>query len=359
MAPGSSLLINLSVLIEKPTGISIYARKVIPQLQALAPTLLTAQPWPGFHHIEIPAHLNPEYGLKGHIRRLLWTQLQLPRLYRQHQANLVFSPVPEAPLWPNCRSVVMAHDLIPLRFPRRFSGLTAYFRYGLPLTLHRAEHIVCNSIATAQELMERFDLSDRKITPIPLAYDPNQYRPLNLPRQRYFLYLGRPDPHKNLQRLISAFGQLSPDLETELWIAGTPDRRYTPKLQALAQTLPQADRIKFLDYVPYDQLPQLYGSALALVFPSLWEGFGLPVLEAMACGTPVITSNLSALPEVTGDAALLVNPYEVGEIAEAMGAIATDSSLWQRLHQAGLQRVKEFSWIKTGKATAQVLESLL
>jgi glycosyltransferase involved in cell wall biosynthesis len=147
--------------------------------------------------------------------------------------------------------------------------------------------------------------------------------------------------------------------DCELWIAGPPDPRYTPTLQAQVDQLSVSDRVKFLDYVPYDGLPTLINQAIALVFPTLWEGFGLPVLEAMACGTPVITSNLSSLPEVAGDAALLVNPYETREIAEAMEAIATDSKLRSQLRGLGLKRASQFSWAKTGQATVEVLQTFL
>lgn len=353
------LLVNLSFLIQNPTGISTYATHVLPYLQPLAPTLLSAAAWNGFAYHAIPNNLTPAQGIKGHIRRLCWTQCKLPKIYQQLRSRLLFSPVPEAPIFTDCRSVVMVHDLIPLRFPRRFSGLTYYFRYGLPWVLRQAEHIVCNSTATAQEMLDRFNLPEAKITSIPLAYDSRQFNCQNVPRQNYFLYLGRPDPHKNLSRLIAAFGQLPKHLDTALWIAGSADPRYTPRLMAQVETLGLADRVKFLDYVPYSTLPTLYGEAIALVFPSLWEGFGLPILEAMACGTPVITSNRSALPEVAGNAAVLVNPYNPGEIAEAMHQVASDRQLWQHLQQAGLARSQEFSWAKTGQTTAAILDRFL
>ncbi len=111
--------------------------------------------------------------------------------------------------------------------------------------------------------------------------------------------------------------------------------------------------------MPYDQLPIIINQAIALVFPTLWEGFGLPVLEAMACGTPVITSNLSSLPEVAGDAAILVNPYNTQEITEAMQAVATDSTLRSRLSTLGINRASQFSWAKTGQATVEVLQRYL
>jgi glycosyltransferase involved in cell wall biosynthesis len=359
VSPGYPLLVNLAVLSPKPTGISVYACQVVPHLQPLNPLLLSAQPWPGFAHHPISSHMTPLQGIKGHGRRLLWTEFQLARLYGRYRSRLIFSPVPEIPLGWGCRSVAMIHDLIPLRFPQRRSALTGYFRHVLPWVIRQAEHLVCNSQATAEEVMAYFRVPARKITPIPLAYDASQFypRPENDRRGHYFLYVGRPDPHKNLERVIRAFA-LGPE-DTELWIVGGHDRRYTPALQALGEHLQVGERLRFLDYVPQEDLPRLYGQALALVFPSLWEGFGLPVLESMACGTPVITSQVSALPEAAGSAALLVNPYGVEEIAEAMATIAQGGSFVQQLREAGLAQAQKFSWQATGQATAQVLQRFL
>jgi glycosyltransferase involved in cell wall biosynthesis len=352
------LLINLSFIFSQPTGISTYAINLFPHLQPLEPTLLTAQTFPDYRCYPVPPNLTPAQGSKGHFRRLLWTQWQLPEIYKRLNSSLIFSPVPEAPLFAGCRSVVMVHDLIPLRFPKRFSPLTPYFRYYIPQVLAQAEHIICNSRATAQDIIDLFHIPEEKITPILLAYDANHFRFLDIPTSNYFLYIGRHDPYKNIARLIDAFATLS-CRDDELWIAGSGDKRYTPVLMAQVEQLGLTNQVKFLDYVPYEQLPTLINQAIALVFPSLWEGFGLPVLEAMACGTPVITSNLSSLPEVAGDAALLVNPYNMGEIAEVMQAVAADSGLRSRLRQASLARASQFSWTKTGQATAQVLQRYL
>jgi len=158
---------------------------------------------------------------------------------------------------------------------------------------------------------------------------------------------------------LKAFGKIQNSSDCQLWLAGSPDRRYTPQLKRQVAELGLTERVKFLDYVPYNQLPRIIGEAIALVFPSLWEGFGLPVLEAMACGTPVITSNLSSLPEVAGNAALLIDPYNTQEIAAAMKAIATDSTLRSHLRTLSLQRASQFSWAKTGSATVAVLQQYL
>ena len=361
-----ALLINLSFLLSEPTGISVYASQVFPHLAALHPTLLTSQHYPNFQCYPVPADLTPAQGSKGHLKRLIWTQTQLPKIYRQLKAELLFSPVPEMPLFTGCRTVIMVHDLIPLRFPRVTSPLTQYFRWVLPRIVQEATHILCNSQATADDLMARFNLPAQKITPILLGYNQHHFYPRpdaeNLSQNPYFLYLGRHDPHKNVGRLITAFAKfhrLNPCQNHELWLAGPGDRRYTPQLQQQAKELGIAPQVRWLDYVPYDQLPHLYSQALALVFPSLWEGFGFPVLEAIACGTPVITSQLSSLPEVAGEAALYVNPYEVEEITQAMQTLSQDTRLQQTLKQKGLARAQELTWEKTGQQTLKILQSLL
>jgi len=138
-------------------------------------------------------------------------------------------------------------------------------------------------------------------------------------------------------------------------LGGKPHGSETPRLQGLVETLQLQNRVRFLAYVPYDHLGDLYRGALALAYPSLWEGFGLPVLEAMACGTPVLTSVGSGTQEVAGDAALLVNPKDTGAIAEALAALASRSSLRADLVRRGLARAAGFSWQRTGVATRELL----
>lgn len=358
----SHLTINLSFVGKRPTGLATYAINLVPNLPIADLTLLAPAPllprYADRSCYPISSHLTPEQGKLGHLRRLQWTQFQLPKIYQKLRSSLLFSPVPEAPLFRGCRSIVVVHDLIPLRFPRWSSPLTHYFRYYVPLVLQQAEHILCNSTATAQDIIDVYGIPAAKITAIPLAHDTTHFRVLDLPDQQsdrpYFFYVGRHDPYKNLERIIRAFAQL-PQQTCELWIAGTADPRYTPSLQAQAQQLGLGDRVKFLDYVAYAELPVLLNQALALVYPSLWEGFGFPVLEAMACGTPVITSNLSSLPEVAGDAAALVDPYQETEIADAMQKIASDPQGRAEMRSAGLSRASQFSWEKTGQLTAEVL----
>ena len=360
----NKLLINLSFILKKSTGTTTYALNLVNYLYSLQPKLITTSPLAQHDCYLISDDKTSEQGLKGHFNRLVWTQFQLPKIYRELKSQLIFSPISEAPLWSQCRSIVMVHDFIPLRFPKRFSPLTPYHRYYVPQVLKQSEHLICNSQSTAQDIVKFCNIPANKITPILLAYDANHFRPIiekdsqSRSLYPYFLYIGRHDPYKNISRVISAFANLKSS-EYQLWLSGPSDKRYTPALKQQAQELGVADRIKFLDYVPYEDLPRIIGEAIALVFPSLWEGFGLPVLEAMACGTPVITSNLSSLPEVAGDAAILIDPYRVEEITDAMQAIANDTGLRSHLSQLGLQRASLFSWEKTGKATVEVLQRFM
>jgi glycosyltransferase involved in cell wall biosynthesis len=356
MVDSNQLIINLSILFSQPTGISNYAKNLFPYLKSLNPTLLTTENYPDFNCYPVPNNLTPADGTKGHLRRLLWTQFQLPEIYQNLKSQLLFSPIPEAPLYTNCRFVVTAFDMIPLRFSKRFSPLTTYHKYYTPEVFKQAEHIICISESTANDIIQFYQIPSHKITPILLAGDNSHFQFLNLPTRNYFLYVGRQDPYKNLQRLITAFSALPHRNDYELWLAGPYDKRYSPLLEIQTQELGISHLVKFLNYVSYDELPIIINQAIALVFPSLWEGFGLPVLEAMACGTPVITSNVSSLPEVAGDAAILINPYNPGEITAAMTTIINDSETRKQLSEKGLKRANQFSWEKTGLATVEVLK---
>ncbi|MBD2517416.1 glycosyltransferase family 4 protein [Nostoc sp. FACHB-973] len=351
-----SILANLSFAPTQPTGWLSYSLNLLKELKELDIEVLSPREFPGIKCHHSPPDMTTDFGMKGHLKRLLWTQFKLPSFYENMKSTLIFSPIPEAPLFSSCSYVVTVHDLIPLRFPQWFSRTQRlYCSYYIHAVIQQSKHVICNSQATAEDLSKFLGVSEEKMTAIALGYDSENFRFLDLPSKNYFLYLGRHNPHKNPERLITAFAALPNSGDYELWLAGPSDRRYTPTLKAQVAQLGITHRVKFLDYVPYSELPKIINQAIALVFPSLWEGFGLPVLEAMACGTPVITSNLSSLPEVAGDAAILIDPYNTREITEAMEAIATDSALRSRLSNQGIIRCQQFSWEKTGQATAEVL----
>jgi glycosyltransferase involved in cell wall biosynthesis len=174
----------------------------------------------------------------------------------------------------------------------------------------------------------------------------------------YLLYVGNLLPHKNIQRLLQAFACIAGQLPITFVIAGTKDHRYHPALEAEVQALGLQNRVLFLDYVLTEELPCLYAGADVFVFPSLYEGFGLPPLEAMACGTPVIVSNVSSLPEVVGDAALMVDPYDVEGMTKAMHRVLSDEGLSKEMRRKGLERAKLFSWEETARSILKVLDEV-
>jgi glycosyltransferase involved in cell wall biosynthesis len=366
----ASLLVNLSVLLTKPTGISTYSLNILPYLKELDPTLLTPYPLDPFNCHLISSRLSPEHGLSGHFLRLNWTQWILPHLYTSWQSRGLFSPLPEAPLYTSCSYVVMLHDLIPLRIATS-RALTAYFRYYVPQVLKQARHVICNSQATADDAMTFYGIPASHITPIPLACQREAFPYLDLPVKPYFLYLGRQAQHKNLARLIQAFSLVSRTViskghsglsnhsEYQLWIAGETKASLHTSLRRQIQELNLDNQVVFLGYLTHEDLLVALNQATALVMPSLWEGFGLPILEAMSCGTPVITSTGSSLPEVAGDAALLVDPYSPEQIARAMREMIEVSGLRETLREKGFAQVQQFSWQKTGLSTCQLLQQYL
>ncbi len=365
MSQKNTLLVNLSVLSSKPTGISTYAINLAKVLCKREDTTFLSYQRPGFVQASsqwraIPNGLSTDFGRVGHLKRLLWVQFLLPRIFDKLSSRLLFSPLPEAPICTGIRHIITVHDLIPLRFSgKRFSPLTSYFKYYVPRVLHSAEHIIADSEATAQDLSSFCDIPSSKVTVVPLSYDADNFNFLDLPTSNHFVYLGRFDIHKNIERIIKAFFESNLHGSCKLYLIGSLQSPYLPGLQEYIRHLGLADSVLFLDYVAYQDLPTILNQALALLQPSLWEGFGLPVLEAMACGTPVITSNISSLPEVAGEAGILVDPYNVSEIASAMKEVASNRQLRDELRFKGLERAKKFSWGNTSQLTMNVLHQYL
>ena len=347
-----TLLLNYRPVLRQPTGIGVYANAVLPALQQLP-------------HVLIPG--GEEGTAVQRLKRLAWTQLQLPRLARRRQVSLIFTPAPEGYLGPQAvPQVVMVHDLRPISHPDR-SCQSIYFRSWVPPLLRACRHVLTNSKFTALEIQRCTGLSDSHISVIPLGYDADVFSPapVSLATQGdpYLLHVGQAYPHKNLRRLIQVFAVLAPRYPgLKLVLAGKPHPQETPVLKSLVAQLGLQMRVQFRSYVPYSELPGLYRGALALVYPSLWEGFGLPVLEAMACGTPVITSVGSGTQEVAGDAALLIKPSDSQSMWEGLNTVLASRDLRERLSRLGLQRAAEYNWsfvaAKTVGAVRNLLDSL-
>lgn len=277
---------------------------------------------------------------------------------------------------PGVATIATLYDLIPLHDPGvhlpidRLDNRLGYARY-LRL-LRRCDRLIAISEATKADAVERLRIAPDKIHVTPLAVDERCFYPrppgvikslierygLRTP---YFLYVGSSDAHKNVSTLLRAFDALWERrvIDHALYIAG---RWPAQAIAALARThgkLLADGRLGLLGYVPDAELAGLYSGATAFVYPSLIEGFGLPVLEAMRCGTPVLTSTMSSLPEVVGDAALLVDPRDAEEVAHGMERLAHDDHVRLGLRRRGLERASQFSWRRTADATLRVYQGLL
>jgi glycosyltransferase involved in cell wall biosynthesis len=300
-------------------------------------------------------------------------QVRVPLDLRRERIDLFHAPHYVLPALTPCRSIVTIHDCIHLRFPQYLPNhfAYAYARASLWIASHRSSRILTVSEASKRDILRYFSVPDAKIDVIYNAIDerfgeePPEDEVARV-RERYqlndpfVLYAGNIKPHKNLERLIEAFHTLRRGgLEAvKLLIIGDEISKYAT-LRRAVHKYKLHQHVRFFGFVPDKTLAVLYRLAGVFVFPSLYEGFGLPPLEAMASGTPVITSNLSSLPEVVGDAALLIDPYEPDAIADAMRRVLTEPALRDDLRERGLRRVREFSWERSVRRVRQIYEEVL
>jgi len=264
-----------------------------------------------------------------------------------------------------CPMVVTIHDLSFLEYPQAFSlRVRVMLRTLIPGSIARATRVIAVSEFTRQDVARRYGVSPEKIAVTPLAPAPGFFRlPQHeqlLPggvREPYILAVGNLEPRKNLARLLDAFAMLVKDrgFTGVLVLVGQPARN-SNALRETAKVRGIESRVIFTGFVPQPELNQLYNRAAMFVYPSLYEGFGLPPIEAMACGCPVVASNLSALPETTGGAALLVDPHSTQELAGAMGAILERPELARDLQERGRLRAASYSWATTAKRTLAAYE---
>lgn len=335
----------------------------------------------------------------------LWTQVGLAKQTFLDKLDVLFIPAHTLPLIhkPGLKTVVTVHDLGAEYLPATHQlKQRLYLNLMTHQQLKSATHLIAVSQATKNDLIKKVGIKPEEISVVyegfnkelfhltttkTLDHTLSQYK---LKDQKYFLFVGTIQPRKNVARLIRAYAEFLK--RRGVAQAGAPHRapavsartsdgageRQDPEpanlpcltlaggkgwlsdeIYALPTKLGIQDKVKFLGYVPDEKLPALYSGAISFVFPSLFEGFGLPILEAMACGCPVITSGVSSMPEVAGKAAILVDPYNEEEITEALNKICSQENLRKELMSKGLAQIKKFSWEKCARETLMVLDSLL
>jgi glycosyltransferase involved in cell wall biosynthesis len=299
------------------------------------------------------------YGIREH--------LSIPRKLRRLKADLLHSPHYVLPLLCSTPAVVTVHDCIHLLFPQylpnRYSWRYAHFMMGS--AIKRSALVFTVSEASRRDILHFFPWADpEKVQVVPNALDPEvledpgqeemeRVRERYQIRGRFVLYTGNIKPHKNLDRLITAFSLLRRRGgfdDVRLVIVGSAEENKYAALRRTAEVTGVRNEVRFFGFVPDRTLAALYRLASVFAFPTLYEGFGLPPLEAMACGAPVVTSKLSSLPEVVGDAAVFVDPWSIEDIADGLARALSDETLRAQLRAQGLARVNAFSWERSVKA---------
>jgi len=295
-------------------------------------------------------------------------QIRIPITLRREHVDLFHAPHYVLPPLIHCRSVVTIHDCIHLMFPQYLPGRLAYLYARLQLwtAAHRSDRILTVSETSKLDILRRFRVPADKVTVIynaiddrlaipPAAEDFERVRARYQLKDPFALYVGNIKPHKNLERLIDAFNELRKETafqSLKLVIIGDEISKYQGLRRAVHRHKLHK-HVRFFGFVPLETLGVLYRLAGVFVFPSLYEGFGLPPLEAMYVGTPVVTSNVSSLPEVVGDAAILVDPYSATSIADGMRQALMDEDLRGWLRERGMARSREYSWERSARQTRE------
>lgn len=369
--------LNLIFLVPGETGgMEVAAREVIPALVEAAPEVR----FTAFINREAAAakdgpwgELLPSVTVPVHARnRVQWVrgeQLLLPRLAARAGVDLVHSLASTAPACGRFRRVVTVHDLIYARFPEAHAGIRDVgMRMLVPLAVRRSDRVIVDSHSTQSDLVELLGASAQRIDVVPLGIG-TVARDMPLPERELRERLGLGErvvalslsakrPHKNLLALIGALALIPPERRPLLVLPGYPTE-HEAALRERARTAGVQQDVRFLDWLSGEEFEGLWRVARAFVYPSLYEGFGLPVLEAMARGVPVACSNASSLPEVVGQAALMFDPRQEHAIAAALERLLGDPVEAERLSALGLARAREFTWERTARATLASYERAL
>ncbi len=272
------------------------------------------------------------------------------------------------------KKVVTVHDMVYKAFPETVRGRTRFMlNTGLKRSMKRADIIVTDSEFSKSEIIKYFPQHEKKIRVVPCGTDLERFRPCRDSQRisevkhslgiegEYFLYLGTIEPRKNLERLITAYGHLADKLgeKVPLLVLAGGKGWLNDGIYSRVKAMELEKKVLFTEYVPSDDLTPLMCGALAFVFPSIYEGFGMPPLEAMACGVPVLTSSEASLPEVTGDCAVICDAYSVKSIANGLYRLCSDSKLRKELSLKGIKRAEKFTWQRSAEILYNVYKELL
>jgi len=359
--------LNLIYLVPGETGgMEVVARELLPELVKAAPGMR----FTAFINKEASAAKDGPWGevmpavtvpvqASSRAQWVLGDQALLPALARRHRVQLLHSLASIAPAWGPYRRVVTVHDIIYARFPETHAGLRDLgMRVLVPAAVKSAHRVMVDAHSTKHDLVQMLGAKEQKIDVVPLGLGtPRRHPPAPEAAVRERLELGTRDvilslsakrPHKNLALLIKALAAIPPERRPMLVLPGYPTE-HERELRELAGAQGLGGDVRFLEWISTEDLEGLWGLVKAFVFPSLYEGFGLPVLEAMERGVVVACSDASSLPEVVGDAALLFDPHDPAQLRAAIERLLSDRTLCETLRARGHERVKQFTWEATAR----------
>lgn len=348
------------------TGIGTYTYQIIYNLNRIDNYNEYLLFWPGEDHDEIEISHNFNFNVVGEKHDKFWEEIHIPNRLLDEKVDLYHVPQNGIglPTRKDCLFVTTIHDLIPYVLPETVGkGYLKIFLEQMPYIIENSDLIITVSNYSKKDIIGYFEVPSDKIVVTHLAAE-DIYQPMERGKARkivedrygikddFILYLGGFSPRKNIRELILAFENVYRNLKqtTKLVIVGKPGREYE-ELEKLVNEHNLQNEVIFAGFIPLQDLPIFYNAAKVFVYPSLYEGFGLPPLEAMACGTPVITSNVTSIPEVVGEAAILINPYDRLDLAGALFDVLENEELAFSLSLKGLERASNFSWQKTAIET--------
>jgi glycosyltransferase involved in cell wall biosynthesis len=301
-------------------------------------------------------------------RRLVWEQTTLPRLARRSGLDLLHSPHYTRPLGLSCASVVTFHDMTFFLYPQLHTrSKRLFFPWMMRMSARLADAIIADSESTRRDALKILSIPEEKIFTVPLGIGEEFHRitdmhlledcrrRYNLP-QTFFLYVGLVEPRKNLPLLLNAYARLAQQEEPPMLVVVGRFGWMVEDVLRQVEALQLQDRVLFTGYIPDQDLPLVYNLAQTLLYPSRYEGYGFPPLEAMACGTPVITTAVSAMRDQVGDAGLLIPPQDEQALFEAMRRLSRDPSLRRALAVQGQQQAEKYTWNQTALKTLQVYQ---
>ena len=346
-------LYNGSYISQKNTGIGEVSERLLESFTSDKILLLDPFDSDKKNTYKIPSNLSPGSSKFAHIRRLFWIQKNIPSLMKKYKAQYFISPLPEAPLFSNISTIVLIPDLIPLRYPK-LSFIYFYYLFYVPLVLYQSKLVLCISKATATEVNKKYKIPFTKLKILKLGFNKKEIYPQNLKREKFFLVIGRHNKYKNLKRLLIAFKSFNHN-DYQLIFVGPCDKRYTPGLKELSKELNIEKQCIWKNWVSDDEKLNLLNSCKALYLISLWEGFGLPALEALACGTPVVASNTGAVKEILEGNGILVNPKNVEEIKDSMNKVINEKDMMAKFSKLGPNISSKYDWKESAKTIEKII----